>query len=110
MIAAAVMSDMVSDPGRTEPVGSIPEAIARMRAIEAALPPYDGVAAFNRMYLQITELVGEQLSVSLSTQTACSLANFTIWRRLSIKNISTIIPAAPAVRTLTSRWVNAIAT
>ena len=35
--------------------------------------------------------------------------SFTIWRRLSIKNISTIIPDAPAGRTLTSRWVNAIA-
>jgi hypothetical protein len=55
---------MVSDPARTEPVGSIAEAIARMKALEAALPSDDGVAAFNRMYLQITELVAEQLSAS----------------------------------------------
>lgn len=35
----------------------IPEVIARMRAIDAALPADDGVAAFHRMYLLVTERV-----------------------------------------------------
>src|SRR5256885_9308544 len=39
-----------------------------------------------------------------------SLANFMTWRPLNIKNISTIIPDALAGRTLTSRWVNVVAT
>src|SRR6266513_2297141 len=49
-----------------------------------------------------------QLSVSSITRTDCSLASFTIWRRLNIKNISTIILGARAERTPTSRWRSAI--
>lgn len=36
---------------------TIPEVVARMRAIEAALPPDDGVAWFTRLYLAVTESV-----------------------------------------------------
>ena len=39
------------------PVNSIPDAVARMQAIEAALPPGDGLACFNRMYLIVTQAV-----------------------------------------------------
>lgn len=39
-------------------IGSIPEAVAQMKAIGASLPPADGVACFNRMYLTVTEAVG----------------------------------------------------
>ncbi len=35
-------------------VSTIPEVIARMRTIDAALPRKDGVAIFNRLYLQVT--------------------------------------------------------
>jgi hypothetical protein len=35
-------------------VSSIPDVIARMHAIDAALPRKDGVAIFNRLYLQVT--------------------------------------------------------
>lgn len=45
-----------------DPVGSIEEALARMRAIAAALPPADGLACFNRMYLIVTEAVRTQVS------------------------------------------------
>ncbi|MEU3355442.1 DUF5995 family protein [Streptomyces sp. NPDC037389] len=34
--------------------------LARMRALEAALPPGDGVAVFNRVYLTVTEEVGRR--------------------------------------------------
>ncbi len=36
------------------PVSSIPDVIARMQAIDATLPRNDGVAIFNRLYLQVT--------------------------------------------------------
>ncbi|MFI9024783.1 DUF5995 family protein [Streptomyces sp. NPDC053560] len=35
--------------------------VARMRALDATLPPRDGVAVFNRVYLQVTEEVGRQI-------------------------------------------------
>lgn len=40
---------------------TIPEVLARMRAIEAALPPDDGVAWFARLYLAVTESVEEAI-------------------------------------------------
>jgi Family of unknown function (DUF5995) len=38
-------------------VSTVEEAIARMQAIDAALPPADGLACFNRMYLDVTQKV-----------------------------------------------------
>jgi uncharacterized protein DUF5995 len=52
------MSDMPASDG---PVTSVTEAIARMEAIEASLPPADGIACFNRMYLDVTRQVNSQL-------------------------------------------------
>jgi hypothetical protein len=43
------------------PVTSVTEAIARMQAIEAAAPAGDGLACFNRMYLQVTQQVNSEL-------------------------------------------------
>jgi hypothetical protein len=43
------------------PVTSVAEAIARMEAIGAAVPAGDGVACFNRMYLEVTQTVGADL-------------------------------------------------
>jgi hypothetical protein len=43
------------------PMVSVAEAIARMEAIEAALPAADGLACFNRMYLDVTRQVNSQL-------------------------------------------------
>ncbi|SDJ50079.1 hypothetical protein SAMN05444157_3673 [Frankineae bacterium MT45] len=44
------------------PAASIADVIARLQAIDAALPPQDGVACFNRMYLSVTQGVGEQVA------------------------------------------------
>ncbi|MGV9268668.1 DUF5995 family protein [Kitasatospora sp. NPDC003701] len=41
---------------------TIDEVVGRMRAIEARLDPGDGVAAFNRMYLRVLDLVGGHLA------------------------------------------------
>ena len=40
---------------------SVPDAIARMRAIDAALPTRDGIAWFTKLYLAVTETVNEEL-------------------------------------------------
>lgn len=45
-------------PGfEVEPATTIAEVIARMELISASLPERDGVARFNRMYLEVTKLV-----------------------------------------------------
>ena len=43
------------------PITSVTGAIAHMEAIGAALPAADGLACFNRMYLQVTQTVGTDL-------------------------------------------------
>ncbi|HXP55766.1 MAG TPA: DUF5995 family protein [Streptosporangiaceae bacterium] len=56
------MADNAPGPAVPEgPVGTVAEAIARMKAIDAALPRTDGLACFNRMYLDVTEKVNAQL-------------------------------------------------
>jgi Family of unknown function (DUF5995) len=51
----------VNLPAQDAPVNSVAGAIARMEAIKAALPPADGLACFNRMYLDVTTQVNSQL-------------------------------------------------
>src|SRR5215475_9041452 len=43
------------------PVTTVAGVIARMEAMEAALPAEDGLACFNRMYLDVTRQVNSQL-------------------------------------------------
>jgi hypothetical protein len=55
-------------PGAREPVpegqpASVEDVIRRLRALDATLPPEDGVACFNRMYLRVTELVAERITL-----------------------------------------------
>ena len=53
------MSD--GPPIPQEPVTSVADAIALMEAIGTGLPASDGLACFNRMYLQVTQTVGTDL-------------------------------------------------
>jgi hypothetical protein len=48
-------------PASPAPVASVAEAVARMETIGAALPATDGLACFNRMYLEVTKTVGADL-------------------------------------------------
>jgi hypothetical protein len=48
-------------PAPDTPVVTVAEAIARMEAIDAALPAADGLACFNRIYLDVTRRVNSQL-------------------------------------------------
>jgi hypothetical protein len=43
-------------------VTSVAEAIARMQQIDDALPATDGIACFNRMYLEVTQQVEDRIS------------------------------------------------
>lgn len=43
------------------PPGPLVEVIQRMQKIRDDLDPNDGLACFNRMYLQVTELIGQNL-------------------------------------------------
>ncbi|MFE6867312.1 DUF5995 family protein [Kitasatospora sp. NPDC057692] len=56
---------MVRTPTRSAPgarrARGIDAVVRRLRAIEAELPPADGVAVFNRMYLTVTETVRDRL-------------------------------------------------
>ncbi len=53
---------MSADPsGPPAAVTSVPGAIAQMEAIAAATAPGDGLACFNRMYLQVTQEVNSRL-------------------------------------------------
>ena len=56
------MASQPLPPLPTGPVTSIPDAITRMQEIEAALPPRDVLACFNRMYLIVTQTVKEQVT------------------------------------------------
>lgn len=50
-----------SGESTTPSPGPVAAVIERMRNIRDRLDPRDGVACFNRMYLQVTELVGQNL-------------------------------------------------
>jgi hypothetical protein len=44
------------------PVTTVAEAITRMQHIDAALPAGDGIACFNRMYLEVTQQVDDRIA------------------------------------------------
>jgi hypothetical protein len=60
----------VTQPVLDTPVVSIAGAIARMEAIESALPAADGLACFNRMYLDVTRQVDSRLRQGYFTDPA----------------------------------------
>jgi hypothetical protein len=51
-------------PAPAPPAATIHEVIARLQSIDAALPASDGVACFNRMYLDVTLAVSQQVDQS----------------------------------------------
>ncbi len=50
------------DPPGTAAATGVAEVLARMRELDAALPPEDGVAVFNGVYLTVTEAVARRLA------------------------------------------------
>ncbi|WKX73478.1 DUF5995 family protein [Streptomyces sp. XD-27] len=53
--------EILPQPERALP-RTVDRVVARMREIGAALPPRDGVAVFNQVYLSVTEEVGRRLT------------------------------------------------
>ncbi|MEU3957665.1 DUF5995 family protein [Streptomyces achromogenes] len=53
------MASPLARPAASAP--SVDAVVARMRALDAALPARDGIAVFNRVYLTVTEEVGRRL-------------------------------------------------
>lgn len=52
----------------------VDDVVASLTEIQAALPPDDGVAAFNRMYLLVTELVRDRLAAGFFADPAAMTA------------------------------------
>jgi hypothetical protein len=77
------------------PVDSVPEAVAAMTAIGASLSPSDGVADFNRMYLSVTEAVGQAVTSGFFT-------NSTFLERLDVNFANRYLSAVAAARACTS--------
>ena len=57
-------------PLRLDPVISMGDAVDRMQGMAAALPPTDGLACFNRMYLTVTQAVQAQVNTGLFADAA----------------------------------------
>ncbi|MGZ4380716.1 MAG: DUF5995 family protein [Gaiellaceae bacterium] len=53
------------------PVADVPAAIARFHAIEAELPPNDGIVWFTRLYRSVTEAVHAKLGKQKFADPAC---------------------------------------
>src|SRR5215831_18516177 len=62
-IVAAMSSGL---PAPHVPVTTVAGVIARMEAIEAALSATDGLACFDRMYLQVTRQINSRLGQGFS--------------------------------------------
>jgi hypothetical protein len=59
----AAAEDVAENVSKRAPT-SVPEVVARMRAIEGSLPPSDGIACFVGLYRQVTEDVAQELAKS----------------------------------------------
>ncbi|RKT19199.1 hypothetical protein BX285_3654 [Streptomyces sp. 1114.5] len=53
--------------GTARPASTVEEVVGRLREIGAGLPPADGVAVFNRLYLDVTEAVRDGLGAGYFT-------------------------------------------
>lgn len=60
-MARIVTGMCAGSPGPSWPVGSVADALARMEQIQQAEPAADGLACFNRMYLEVTRSVSDRL-------------------------------------------------
>ncbi|WP_329570805.1 DUF5995 family protein [Kitasatospora sp. NBC_01266] len=54
-------ADTLWPPRSSQPILTIDQVLARMRALAPGFPPGDGVGVFHRMYLTVTELIAAKL-------------------------------------------------
>lgn len=62
MTASSGRGTALAQLARAEPAKTVPEVIARLEAIDAALPAADGVAWFTKLYLEVTKSVEASVS------------------------------------------------
>jgi hypothetical protein len=84
----------------TEQATTVDEVIQRMREIDAALEPADGIACFNRMYLKVTELVKQNLTEGFFADNAFVERMDVIFANLYLANID----ADAAGRAVNAAW------
>src|SRR6516164_2600833 len=90
-------------PAPDVPAVSVAGAIARMEEIAAALPAADGLACFNRMYLDVTRQVNSQLGQGFFADPAF-MTSWT-WRLRTCTSPRRIPPALPGrCRWRGGRW------
>ena|SRR5688500_1767735 len=71
----------LEDVLRAPPAARIEGVVERMLAIEAALPPADGVACFNRLYRAVTEAVQQTTAADFAD------ARFVRWLDVAFANL-----------------------
>ena len=84
-------------PAPDAPVVSVAGAIARMEEIAAALPAADGLACFNRMYLDVTRQVSSQLGQGFFADPA-------FMTNLDVAFANLYFAAADTASTTGARW------
>lgn len=89
---------MITDPARAARHAGLDAVLGRMRALAAALPPEDGVAAFNGVYLSVTEEIARRLAAGAFAEpvTAAALAVRFAGRYLDAVGDGTGARSAPA--------------
>lgn len=79
------------------PATSIAEVIARMQSIDAALPAADGVACFNRMYLEVTQQVDAKIRQGVYADTAFVTTLDVVFANLYFAAVDGMSAEPPAV-------------
>jgi len=89
----------IAAPLPDTPAASVADAIARMEAIDAALPAIDGVACFNRMYLVVIQQINSQISAGFfadpvfMTQLDVTFANLYFAAAGALGDLAAVPPA-----------------
>jgi hypothetical protein len=90
---------MTALPPSGPPVTSVDEAIGRMQAIDRALPASDGVACFNRMYLEVTQQVQQHIQANFFADPSFMAHLDVVFANLyfaAVDSLSAVPPVPPA--------------
>ncbi|MEV3860132.1 DUF5995 family protein [Streptomyces sp. NPDC050095] len=80
------------------PAQGVAPVLARMRALAAELPPRDGVAVFNRVYLSVTEAVDRAIGSGAAAGFGDRRAAITLDVRFAERYLTAVDAAACGVR------------
>ncbi|MZD08070.1 hypothetical protein GTW43_23730 [Streptomyces sp. SID5785] len=80
------------------PADGVDTVLARMRALSADLPPTDGVAVFNRVYLTVTDTIGRAVAAGRSEGFPDRSAAITLDVRFAERYLAAVDAAARGAR------------